>query len=413
MEALEKSIARVYSSIMNPTALLYRRSKGLLDYDERMAVLIQVVQGEQFGDYYLPHASGVGFSRNQYRWAPKIRIEDGFVRMVWGLGTRAVDRVGNDYPRMVALSHPTLRPSNDPKSIRRYSQQYVDLIDLKTNELKTLQIHDVFKPNYPPLRYLAQIEQDGYFGTLRTSLVNSDIKRLFLTFEEFIRRTPFAERMRTILKTLESKYNAPVDMEFTVHIINPEAARPEIKITILQCRPQGHLFEMDQVTLPAELPASDVILSSRFMVPHGHVTGIEYVLFVTPEGYFSLPTANERSLLERAIGKLNAALAGKSFICIGPGRWGSCNTDLGVHIDYADIYNSKALIEVAGQGIGPAPEPSLGTHFFQDLLESQIYPWLSSWMTPKPSSTASFFTKLPTALKSFWRWTADCWTACG
>ena len=81
-----------------------------------------------------------------------------------------------------------------------------------------------------------------------------------------------------------------------------------------------------------------------------------------------------RSLLERAIGKLNVALAGKSFICVGPGRWGSCNTDLGVHIDYADIYNSKALIELAGQGIGPAPEPSLGTHFFQDLLESQIYP---------------------------------------
>ena len=95
---LTQAIARIYASILNPDALLYRRAKGLQDYDERMAILIQVVQGERFGRYYLPHAAGVAFSRNLYRWSPQIRREDGFVRLVWGLGTRAVDRVGNDYP---------------------------------------------------------------------------------------------------------------------------------------------------------------------------------------------------------------------------------------------------------------------------------------------------------------------------
>src|SRR3989304_5317550 len=95
-----------------------------------MAILIMVVEGEQYKNYYLPDAAGVAFSRNLYRWAPQIRREDGFARLVWGLGTRAVDRVGNDYPRLVPLSHPLLRPSTDPTSIRRYSQQYVDLIDI-------------------------------------------------------------------------------------------------------------------------------------------------------------------------------------------------------------------------------------------------------------------------------------------
>ena len=113
LRALTRAIIRVYTSTLNPNALLYRRSKGLQDYDERMAILIQVVEGEDFGKYYLPHAAGVAFSRNLYRWAPQIRREDGFVRLVWGLGTRAVDRVGNDYPRLVALSHPLLRPSTD------------------------------------------------------------------------------------------------------------------------------------------------------------------------------------------------------------------------------------------------------------------------------------------------------------
>jgi hypothetical protein len=126
---LAKAIAQVYASTLNPDALLYRRSKGLQDYDERMAILIQIVKGESTEQYYLPQAAGVAFSRNSFRWSPEIRKEEGFVRLVWGLGTRAVDRVGNDYPRLVALSHPLLHPEDSSKAIRRYSQQYVDVID--------------------------------------------------------------------------------------------------------------------------------------------------------------------------------------------------------------------------------------------------------------------------------------------
>ena len=110
-----------------------------------MAILIQVVRGERYGDYFLPHAAGVAFSRNLYRWAPQIRREDGFVRLVWGLGTRAVDRVGNDYPRLIALSHPLLRPTTVPQMIARYSQQSVDLIDLKRNEFVTMPVHEVLE----------------------------------------------------------------------------------------------------------------------------------------------------------------------------------------------------------------------------------------------------------------------------
>jgi phosphoenolpyruvate synthase/pyruvate phosphate dikinase len=192
LKALTHAIGRIYASTLNPNALLYRRSRGLLDYDERMAVLIQVVEGNLFEHYYLPDISGVAFSHNQYRWSPQIRPEDGFIRMVWGLGTRAVDRVGNDYPRLVALSHPTLRPSNTVKSIRHYSQQYVDLIDLRDNQMKTLPVDEVLKGNYPPLRYLAQVDQEGDFRSSRSKLVDADPSQLILTFEEVLRRTPFA-----------------------------------------------------------------------------------------------------------------------------------------------------------------------------------------------------------------------------
>jgi len=72
--------------------------------------------------------------------------------------------------------------------------------------------------------------------------------------------------------------------------------------------------------------------------------------------------------------EINGLLAEETFICVGPGRWGTTNPDLGVCINYGDIYNTRSLVEVTGKGLGNAPEPSFGTHFFQDLVESNIYP---------------------------------------
>ena len=115
LAALTQAIARVYASVYNPDVLLYRKQRGFLDYDERMAVLIQVVQGERYRNFHFPAAAGVAYSHNLFIWSPKLRREDGFARLVVGLGTRAVDRVGEDYPRMVALSHPNLRPESGPR----------------------------------------------------------------------------------------------------------------------------------------------------------------------------------------------------------------------------------------------------------------------------------------------------------
>lgn len=399
---LTRAIKRIYASTLNPNALLYRRSKGLADYDERMAILVQVVEGEPVGRYFFPQAAGVAFSRNLYRWAPQIRREDGFVRLVWGLGTRAVDRVGSDFPRLVALSHPLLRPSNEPKSIQRYSQQYIDLIDLEENKFSTLPVHSVLTARYPPLRYLVQQDEDGYFAPLRSNLV-SDPRRLVLTFDELLRRTPFAERMREMLKTLERAYRTPVDLEFTVEILNPSnsGAQPDVCITLLQCRPQSQLMPTDRTVIPVDLPPEDVIFRTRFVIPEGLVERVDWVVYVPPEGYFALPSLTARKELARAIGRLNAALKDEKFICVGPGRWGSSNADLGVPIDYGDIYNSRALVELAGETIDLPPEPSLGTHFFQDLIEANIYPLAIYLDDPQNTFCAPFFNETPNRLSEW------------
>lgn len=401
LRALTRAIKHIYASTLNPNALLYRRSKGLADYDERMAILVQVVEGEQVGRYFFPQAAGVAFSRNLYRWAPQIRREDGFMRLVWGLGTRAVDRVGSDFPRLVALSHPLLRPSNEPKSIQRYSQQYIDLIDLEENAFETLPVHSVLTPRYPPLRYLVQQDEGGYFSPLRSNLVG-DTQRLVLTFDELLRRTPFAERMRELLKVLERAYRTPVDLEFTIEILSPNSgAQADVCITLLQCRPQSQLMPTDRTVFPADLPPADVIFRTRFVVPEGCVDRVNWVVYVPPEDYFALPSMTARRELARAIGRLNAALEGERFICVGPGRWGSSNADLGVPIDYGDIYNSRALVEMAGVTIDLPPEPSLGTHFFQDLIEANIYPLAIYLDDPQNTFCGPFFNETPNRLSEW------------
>ena len=400
LAALTEAIAKVYASTLNPDALLYRRNKGLQDYDERMAILIMVVEGKHHNHYFLPDASGVAFSRNLYRWAPQIRREDGFVRLVWGLGTRAVDRVGNDYPRLIALSHPLLRPTPDQRTMERCSQKFIDLLDLEENTKRTMPIHEILDADYPAIRYIAQVSDEGYFSSLRSRLMEQDRAKLVLTFEDLLRRTPFAENMRKFLQILERSYEYPVDLEFTLDIEVDRENKVDLHFTLLQCRPQSQLARGKETKIPGHLPPKDIILQTRFMVPQGVINNITHVLFVPPEPYFQLQM-NERFELARIIGRINKLMKDKTTVFIGPGRWGSTNADLGIPVSYSDIYNTRALIELSGKDIGDAPEPSLGTHFFQDLLEAQIFPLAIFLDDPQSAFQPSFFYHTPNSLQEF------------
>jgi hypothetical protein len=369
--ALTRAITTIYASVLRPDALLYRHLKELADYDERIGILIQFVEGERTGKYYFPQAAGVAFSRNMYRWSPQIKQEDGFLRLVFGLGTRAVDMLGDDYPRLVALSHPRLHSSSDVRTIKRYSQRNMDLIDIESNSFKTVPVHEVLDADYPPLRFVAQVEEGGDLMTIRSRLASTE--KMVVTFDGLLSRIPFAISMRTALKLLETHYKSPVDTEFTLEVIDPDGD-PQVEITLLQCRPQSHIQDEAEAQLPLDLKEEDIIFSTQRMVPQGTVENIRYILFVPSEGYFSLESQTERTQLERAIGQLNSALSAETFIAVGPGRWGTSTPDLGVHVTYSDIYNSYALVELAGEAIGASPEPSFGTHFFQDLMEAEIYP---------------------------------------
>lgn len=360
----------MYASVYGPTALLYRRYAGLTDYDERMAILIQETIGRRVDRFFLPDAAGVAFSRNQFRWSPRIDREAGFIRLVWGLGTRAVEQVDGN-PRLVALSHPDMRPESSPKEIHRNAQPYVDLIDLHENSLKTMPVQEVVGSSTPYLRCIAQIYEQDYFRDLIGMPQGKERDNLVITFNGLLRRTSFPSIMRRMLDTLETAYGGPVDTEFAIILEDSGDHLPIPRIYLLQCRPQSH-YKDREVELPHDIPQEKHLFMTTHMVPDGFVQKVRYAVYVPPQTYYRVEKRSDRQEIARLIGRINKYLCDERYVLIGPGRWGSNNPLLGIPVTYRDIYHSRALVELA---LGEqSPEPSYGTHFFQDLIEANIFP---------------------------------------
>ena len=373
LQSLKTAVAEVYASTQSPDALAYRKKMGLIDYDERMAVLIQRVVGFHYRDYYFPACAGVAFSKNPFRWHPMIRREDGMARIVLGLGTRAVDRLVGDYPRIIALSHPLLRPESD-RQRAKYSQKQVDLIDLKSNRPRTVYRENLLGADFPGLGLCMSIIKDGLPQRLLSRFEASNPEELIPSFDGLLQDTDFIQTLRGMLTTLEEAYRRPVDIEFAVRILpSLFSEEPHVRITLLQCRPLSERSPETAETVPENLDERDILFISNRLVPDGTVRDIRKILLIDPRQYDRLQSSAEKTALARVVGKVNAILEWENFILLGPGRWGSSNLDLGVKVSYADIHNAKMLVELAFAKDETVPELSYGTHFFQDLVEAGIH----------------------------------------
>jgi hypothetical protein len=367
LTALMDAVAEVYASVFGPDPTEYRAERGLLDVHEEMGILIQEVVGRRAGPYFLPAWSGVAFSHNEFRWSPRIRREDGLIRLVPGLGTRAVDRVADDYPVLIAPGQPKLRASVTPDEVIKYSPKQVDVINLETNGFETVDVRTLLRsagPEYPQLAQLVSIVDGDRVRQPIGTRVDADADQLVFTFERLIRDTPFVAQVRELLQLLWTQLGAPVDLEF---------ASDGTDFYLLQCRPQSHGSDVAASPIPADLPRERVVFSAHRYVSNGRVPEITHVVYVDPEAYAALPDAAAMREVGRAVGRLNSVLPKRQFILIGPGRWGSRgDIQLGVPVTYSDINNTAMLIEVARQHGNYRPDLSFGTHFFQDLVEASI-----------------------------------------
>jgi hypothetical protein len=367
LAALLDAVAEVYASIFSPDPIEYRAERGLLEQHEEMAVMIQDVVGTRVGPYFLPAFSGVGFSRNELRWSPRIRREDGLLRLVPGLGTRAVDRLADDYPVLIAPGQPGLRVNVTPDEVLRYSPKKIDVLNLETNAFETRDLGRLLQETghaYPALRRLAsRFDPDGMNRPLGPD-TDFARDRLVFDFGGLLKDTAFVAQMQSLLRILADTFGTPVDVEF---------ASDGSHLYLLQCRPQSHSAEDTPAPIPRDVPVERVVFSAHRHVSNGRIPDITHIAYVDPDAYTRIDDLQRLREVGRAVGIVNRTLPKRRFILMGPGRWGSRgDVKLGVSVTYADISNAAVLIEIARQRGGYVPDLSFGTHFFQDLVESSI-----------------------------------------
>jgi hypothetical protein len=367
LHALGSAIKNIYSGVFSPEAIIYRK-RSMMQYDyESMAILIQEVVGVRTGRYFFPHIAGVIFSENPFLWSKRIRKEDGMIRMVYGLGTRAVDRVGEDYPRMVSLTLPEMRPESH-EDIIRYSQKYIDVIDMENNCFVTKSLQEILDEDPEAANvFIHSVKTDDMIRQAVTS-VDFMHNPAIITFDRLLSNTKFPKIIRAMIDKIKKFYGYELDIEFAGNIDK----NGNFRLYLLQCRPQSTSEELQPVEIPS-VSSEDVIFSCGGQIPSGKVENIDYIVYVDPEQYDRVGRISDRYETARLVGRINAYMENHVSILLGPGRWGSNNIQLGVPVKYSEINNFRLLGEIARMKSGIVPEVSFGTHFFQDLVEAGIY----------------------------------------
>jgi hypothetical protein len=372
LEAFLAAVRQVYASTMQEEALTYRAHFDLLDRDEQMALLVQRVSGSYHDSLYFPDAGGVGFSYNPFVWNSDIDPKAGMMRLAFGLGTRAVDRHDDDYTRIVALNAPERRPDSAHGDERRYSQKEVDVLDLTSVGLSTLRFEEVARRSPEvPMRIFASIDAglERYYQERGMPAGFNQI----LTFDGLMSKTDFVEDIRRLLQTLQAAYEYPVDVEFAVNFTNAT----EYRIHLLQCRPFQVRGDLRRVQMPASLtPDRTLLQTSGPVIGNSVATHIDAMVYVVPKAYSKLGVA-DRYALARLIGRITqlelpARRERPVILLLGPGRWATTTPALGVPVSFSEIRKVNIVCEIAEMHEGLVPDISLGTHFFNDLVEMDM-----------------------------------------
>ena len=371
LEHFEAAIRKIFASAMSEDALTYRLQRGLDRQDEQMALLVQRVSGAYRNHYYMPELAGVGVSYNTFVWDRDMDPQAGMLRLVVGLGTRAVDRAEIDYPRVVALDSPKMRQHKGFEDVRKFSQRDIDVLNVNENRLETVSLLKVTQEKIDiPWHFYAIKDYETMELLERRGKKGHDIWRL--TFDEFLGKTDFTAIMRRLLKTIEAAYDYPVDVEFTANF----TADRMLKIDVVQCRPLQTKGSIAHLEIPPDVPEENLFFRSAGNFMGGNISqDIEWIIWVDPAEYLSLPLV-EKYEIARVIGLLNKRIADKDnsrAMLLGPGRWGTTTPSLGVPISFSEISNLSVLVEVAFTTGDLMPELSFGSHFFQDLVEADIF----------------------------------------
>lgn len=370
-QQFEDAVKFIYASTMNKDALAYRKKRSLDKADEQMSLLVQRVSGNHHNGYFFADIAGVGVSYNTFVWSKDLDPKAGMARIVFGLGTRAVNRVEDDYPRIVAMDNPLVRVEMSKENLRHFTQRFVDVIDLAGDKLSSVALGEIVANCDIPYLDLIAIT-DTSAEQKMAELGIEPVPQKILTFDNFLTKTEFTVILSNMLKTLESFYNYPVDIEFTANF----AADKSLKFNLLQCRPLQTRGLGKKVKIPKDLKPDSIFFKTGNTFMGGSMSdSISMAVIVDPAKYIAA-SQQQKYAVARLIGKINSKAAKNTDIkaaLLGPGRWGTTTASLGVPINFSEISHFAILGEMSYPKGNLMPEMSYGSHFFQDLVEGGIF----------------------------------------
>ena len=363
LRMLSDSIKGVYASVYYKDSKAYMQATSNVIDQEKMAVILQEVVGTQYGDRFYPSISGVARSINYYPINDEL-AEEGTVSLALGLGKYIVD---GGLTLGVCPYHPdkVLQTSEMEMALRETQTRFYAL-DLK-NLGQNFSLDDGFNllklpvkeaENDGALTYIAST-YDPYDMVIRDGIYPGG--RKVITFANILQHDvfPLARILQLAQKYGQGEMRRPVEIEFAVNL---DAKEKKGVFYLLQIRPMVDMkadLNEDLNTIPED----QLLLKSVNSLGQGIMDDIQDVIYVKTDGY----SASNNQLIAYDIEKLNKRFLdeGKHYILVGPGRWGSSDTWLGIPVKWPNISAARVIVEAGLTNY--RVDPSQGTHFFQNL----------------------------------------------
>lgn len=363
LKHLLDAIRLVYASTFSSAARRYLASTSHHIEEEKMAVIIQSLVGSRHGDHYYPNFAGVARSYNYYPFGPA-RPEDGVALVALGLGKLIVD--GGPALRFCPAHPLTLPQLSQGEKFLDAAQRSFYALDLSDPQRGPAVPEDQALVSLP----LESADQEGTLAAV-ASVWSPEDQAFYdglhrpglrvVTFAHILKSElfPLARVLQRLLQIGQAGFNRPVEIEFAVDL----DARPA-QFAVLQLRASSPAEAHAEMLEVGSFPDGEILCRSRRALGHGVIRSIRDIVYVPPERFDALKT---RRIAEE-LRAINAELhgAGRAYLLIGPGRWGSSTPTLGIPVNWGDICGARVIVEAV---LDDYPvEPSQGSHFFHNLI---------------------------------------------
>ena len=357
------AIKGVYASVFFKDSKAYMQTTRNVIDQEKMAVILQEVVGRQYGDRYYPSMSGVGRSLNYYPIGDE-RAEEGIVNLALGLGKYIVD--GGQTLRICPHHPGKVLQMSDTEMALRETQTRFYALDLK-NMGENFSVDDAFNLLKLSVR---EADKDGALQYLASTYNPTDQViypgvypdgRKIISFVGVLEHdvVPLPHLLREVLRLGQEAMRRPVEIEFAVEI---DATTRSCVFYLLQIRPMVDVKSDVHINL-SEIRPETILLQSNNALGHGQMDDITDVVYVKTDGY----NAGNNPLIAEEISRINAKFLdrGEHYVLVGPGRWGSSDSWLGIPVKWPNISAARIIVEAGLTNY--CVDPSQGTHFFQNL----------------------------------------------